>query len=102
MIKIKYTEIKPENAVFFESSDEGKSSHEINMWNRSFIRFKHLCKRDSTIDNNVKIEVFIWDDPSDYFSFIEQFGEEDQELDFRRYKYNREYNIISTKMVELS
>lgn len=101
MIKIEYIETKAENINFFEESDEGKSSHELNMWNRSFIRYKHLCHRNSTINNNVKTEVFAWSNSSDYFSFIENFGEEDQELDFRKYKYNEEHNITCKKTVEI-
>lgn len=96
MIKISHTHTRPsENIPFFDH----KSTNEGNMFDRAFIRYKHLCSTDIVTTALKRTVTYIWRDDKDYFEFITLFGEEVQDIEIREYKYNIHNGISFSTML---
>lgn len=97
MIKIESIHTRPSKDIPFFTEDN--SSNELNMFNRAFIRYKHLCSVDILATALERKVTYTWRNEQDYFEFITLFGEEVQDVEIREYKYNIDNNIsFSTKL----
>lgn len=89
------------NVPWFWDSDEGKQSNELNMYNRAFMRVKHLCERQSDHEQYSHRHSQQWITYADYKQWLAHFGDEVQGYDLRRWDYNTNNNITETVTITI-